>query len=125
MWRYQVTTSHGFQAIVFRPLDADHTPFKIVGINDIPAGEINTPVSYNVSESDRIKVQRGDAIGWSFEKGTLPYDSTSNGDGSNVVRWIYTTQYSLNDIITFASYGSREYSIEATAEVSMNINLFL
>ena len=123
-WRYQTEASNEFQAIVFRPLDAGHTQFQIIGINDISAGVINTPVKYNVPEGDRIKVQRGDVIGWSFEEGILSYDTISSSGGSNLVRWIDRTQYSLHDNITFDDYGSREYSIEATVQVSKNINLF-
>ena len=123
-WRYQAITSNGFQAIVFRPVDGGQTEYKIVGFNDIPAGEINTPVTYNVSEGDRIKVQRGDAIGWSFEQGVIPYDSMSDSDGSNLVRWIGGRHAYSADTITFnGGSGSRKYSIEAT--VSMNFKHFL
>ena len=119
MWRYQATTSHGFQAIVFRPLDGSRTLYKVVGINDIPAGEINEPVSYNIPESNRIKVQRGDVIGWSLEVGAIPYDMTSDKH----LRWIRGhNQYSSNDIVTFDHDGSREYSIEATVQVSISSN---
>ena len=124
MWRYQATTSNGFQAIVFRPLNSNHTQYTVVGINNIPAGEINTPVTYNVPESDRIKVQRGDAIGWSYEVSVLTYDSMSDSDGSNLVRWIRGNQQSLNGTITFDGDASLEYSIEATVQVSTNVDLF-
>ena len=118
MWRYQAHTSNGFQAIVFRPLDAGHTQFQIVGINNIPSNAIDIPVSYTVPEGDRIKVQRGDVIGWSSV--VIPFDERS--DGSNLVRWINKNQYSLHDNITFGGLGSCEYSIEATLHVSMTIN---
>ena len=126
MWRYQALSLNAFQAMVFRPVDGGHTQFRVVGVNNIPAGEIvDAPVSYNVSESDRIMVQRGDVIGWSFKVGVLTYDIPSDSNGNNLVRYINKTQYLLHDIITFDSYGSREYSIEATVDVSVNFNLFL
>ena len=120
-WHYQTITSNGFQALVFRPLDGGHTEYKIVGINDIPAGEINTPITYNISEGDRIKVQRGDVIGWSFEVGVIPYDSTQNNDASSFIRWIYRRTYPADNITYNFIEGSGlyEYSIEAT--VSMNV----
>ena len=119
-------TSNGFQAIVFRPLDGGHTEYKIVGINDIPAGEINTPVTYNVSEGDRIKVQRGDVIGWSFEVGFIPYDETPDNDASSFMRWIDRRTYPAGNITFNEGSGSYEYSIEATVstEVNFSLNLF-
>ena len=124
MWRYQAGASNTFQAIVFRPVDGGHTQYTVVGINDIPAGEINTTVTYNVPEGDRIKVQCGDAIGWSFEQAVIPHDFMSDGDGSNLVRWIGGRHTYSADTITFnGGSGSRKYSIEAT--VSMNFKLFL
>ena len=121
MWHYQAMTSNGFQAIVFRPLNGVHTEYKIVGINDIPAGEINTPVTYNVSEGDRIKVERGDVIGWSFEVAVITYDWTPNNGASSFIRWIDRRTYPA-DNTTFnfiEDSGFYEYSIEAT--VSMNV----
>ena len=97
----------------------------VVGINNIPAGEIDTPVTYNVPEGDRIKVQRGDAIGWSsYEVSVLTYDSMPDSDGSNLVRWIRGNQLSLNDTITFDGDASLEYSLEATVQVSIKVDMF-
>ena len=128
-WRYQATTLHGFQGIVLRPLDGSRTQFKVVGINNIPSsGEINKPVTYNVPEGDRIRVQRGDVIGWSFGVGVIPYNFVSDThDVRNLVRWIKRNQFSTHDIITFYNdnHGQYECSIEATAQVSMNFTMCL
>ena len=123
MWHYQAKISYGFHAMVFRPLDSSHTRYKVVGINDIPAGEINKPVTYNVAEGDRIKVQRGDVIGWSTE--VIPFAYMIDSDARNLIRWVNITQYSLHDIMLFDHDELREYSIGATVQVSMNIKLFL
>ena len=126
MWRYQATTSNGWQAIVFRPLDGNRTEFKVVGINNIPSsGEANTLVVYNVPEGDRIRVQRGDVIGWSFEVGVIPCSFGSDSNAGNMVRWNESNQFALHDIITFDKYGQYECSIETTAQVSMNFTMCL
>ena len=119
-WRYKASAPNGFQAIVFRPLDGSRTKFEVVGINNIPAaGEINTQVSYVVPEGNRIRVQRGDVIGWSFETGVIQYNEAQDNDGSNLVRWIDRRTNPVDTMITFdGGFGSRKYPIEAT--VSMN-----
>ena len=120
-WHYQATTLNGFKAIVLRPLDGSRIRFKVVGINDIPAAaeKMGTSISHNVPEGNRIRVERGDVIGWSFDVGVIPYDFMSDNDESiNLIRWIDKNQFALHDIITFDGYGSREYSIEANVQVS-------
>ena len=83
-WRYQGKHSNGFRAVVWRPVDASATQFRIVGINDIPAGPINSPVTYIVPKSQRITVKAGDVIGWSFGGEVLAFDI----GGTHSVRWL-------------------------------------
>ena len=119
-WRYQGKRSNvSFRAIVWRPVDSSAngtnvSQFKIVGINDIPAGAINRPINYAVPESERITVKAGDVIGWSFEESVLAY----NRGGGNRVHWVgrnlnHTLQvkqvFDMN-----AGVEEREYSIAAT-----------
>ncbi|XP_072032975.1 uncharacterized protein [Amphiura filiformis] len=115
-WTYQGKASRSFRAIVFRPVMGSVTQFQIVGINDIPAGAVNTPVNYIVPENERITVTYGDVIGWSFGGGVITY----NGGGSYNVRWVGGNLHAslVVDQILNINDGAqlREYSIEATVE---------
>ena len=86
-WRYQGKASSPFRALVWRPIDGyEGTRFRIVGINNIPAGAVNTPVTYTVPDSERITVRAGDVIGWSFGEAVLTYNHDSGGHNYRV-RW--------------------------------------
>ncbi|XP_072017008.1 uncharacterized protein [Amphiura filiformis] len=113
-WTYQGKFSGAFRAIVFRPTEGSVTEFQIVGINNIPAGAVNTPVTYTVPVNERIAVRAGDVIGWSFGDGVITY----NNGGNYSVRWVsenLPASLEVNQIVDF-NYGvkPREYSIEAT-----------
>ncbi|XP_071955155.1 uncharacterized protein [Antedon mediterranea] len=112
-WSYQGKKSAPFRAIVFRKIDGSNTQFKVVGINDIPAGAVNAEVTYIVPESERIAVELGDVIGWSFDQGVL----TFNGGGDSLVRWAGGNLHAklVNDQVLDIKngVGKREYSIEA------------
>ena len=132
MWRYQATHATGFQAIVFRQVSGSTTQFQVIGVNDIPAGEINKPVSYIVPDGQRIRVERGDVIGWSFGDAAITLDviSGSAGDaGINLVRWVqgYPVQPSSTVVFFDVPVNSqlRKYSIDATVQVSINSSAFL
>ncbi|XP_072033325.1 uncharacterized protein [Amphiura filiformis] len=115
-WTYQGESSASFRAIVFRPIEGSVTQFQIVGINDIPAGAVDTPVNYVVPEDERITVTYGDVIGWSFGGGVITY----NLGGSYNVRWVggYLHASLVVDQIVNINSGVevREYSIEATVD---------
>ena len=120
-WRYQAKASHGFLAIVWRPVDGSATKFRVVGINNIPAGPVNTLVTYPVPKNQRITVEAGDVIGWSFGAAVLTY----NEGGGYRVRWLGRNLhgslqvYQESDIN--ACVEKREYSIAATVgEVSIS-----
>ncbi|XP_072043779.1 uncharacterized protein [Amphiura filiformis] len=114
-WRYY-GRNNPFTAIVWRPIPGSDTAFQIIGINDIPVGAQHIPVTYNVPEAERIRVQPGDVIGWSFGISAL----TRNYGGSYRVRWLGGNLYGslvVNQILDInAGVGEREYSIEAIAE---------
>ena len=117
-WRYQAKVSAPFRAIVWRKADdaPANTNFRIVGINDIPAGAVNTEVTYQVPAEKRIAVEAGDMIGWSFGQGVLTY----NHNGGILVRWVGGHLHStlepdqLQNIN--GALGNREYSIKARVE---------
>ncbi len=113
-WTYQGKHSSPFRAIIFRPVPDSVTIFKIVGINDIPAGNVNTPVVYRVPKADRITVKEGDMIGWSFGTGVLTY----NRGGGSTIRYVGGNQHAdlvaNNTIDIDLGPKSREYSIKAT-----------
>ena len=112
-WRYQAKFSNPFRAIVWRPIPRTSTQFKIIGINDIPAGRVNTPVSFTVPRAEQITVQRGDVIGWSFRAPSLTFDE----GGSTRVLYLrgHISSYLKENQIRYINQGfyQREYSIEA------------
>ena len=121
MWTYQGTSSTPFRAIIFRRVGGSQTQFKIVGINDIPAGAANVPIVYSVPEADRITVKEGDVIGWSFQDGFLTYDQEELYSHVSEIRWIGGNLYTdlmTGQILKMPGYPFyREYSIKATVEI--------
>ena len=115
-WRYQGKQSNAFRAIVWRPVTGSTTQFQIVGINDIPAGVINTPVTYTVPEDKRITVKAGDMIGWSFGD---PLIANDRNIGTYRIFWLgghLHDSLQVNGVHTFSlsTERVRDYSIAAT-----------
>ena len=112
-WRYQRKYSNGFRAIVFRPVDGSATKFRVVGVNDIPVGPNNTPLTYTVPKFQRIAVKAGDMIGWSFGGGVLGF--TFGGD--HRVRWLGGGELNGDirgrELDINGGVQNREYSITA------------
>ena len=113
-WRYQGKKSNGFQAIVWRRVDNSTTKFRVVGINDIPAGTANTPITFTVSKYQRITVKAGDMIGWSFGDPVLAFDY----GGVHSVRWLGGNLHGNLQVFQERDINEgvekREYSIVAT-----------
>ncbi|XP_072026283.1 uncharacterized protein [Amphiura filiformis] len=65
-WRYWAGRSAPFKAMILRNVTADWTDFNIIGINNIPAGEIEQVVTYHVPDNERIVVEKGDVIGFAW-----------------------------------------------------------
>ena len=113
-WHYLGKTANGFRAIVWRPLNGSDILYEIVGINDIPAGPINTPVTHIVSQNEQIAVVPGDMIGWSCGPGVIAY----NGGGDKMIRKTKGNLLAslgvgqVHDLSQLALH--REYSIAAT-----------
>ena len=111
-WQYQAKNSKAFRAIVFSPVEGSDTKFRIVGINDIPAGAVNTPVTYTVPEDQRIFVIPGDVIGWSFGDASLAW----NSGGSYRVPWKGGNLHAslkVDQVVDIQGVEKREYSIAA------------
>ena len=113
-WQYQGKKSNGFRAVVWRPVDDSATKFRIVGINNIPAGPVNTLVTFAVPVNARITVKAGDVIGWSFRAPVLAFDY----GGPQNVRWVRgnlqgNVQANQERNIN-GGVQKREYSIAAT-----------
>ncbi|XP_072017513.1 uncharacterized protein [Amphiura filiformis] len=115
-WRLYPKATGILKAIIWRQESGDS--FRVVGINtfDISTDEINKPVIYVISESERIEVQAGDMIGWASQDGVLAFDF----QGDIRVQLRYTADvsslavnglYQINDDIT-----NRDYAIHATVE---------
>ena len=114
-WRYQGQTSNPFRALIWRPIHFGSTSYRIVGVNDIPAGAVNIPISYTVPEDERIQVQTGDMIGWSHESAVLTY----NQGGAHRVRWFSENVYSSlaqGQLFNIYHGEARQYSIQAIIE---------
>ena len=114
-WRYQGKHSNGFRVIVWKPVENSATKFRIVGINDIPAGDVNTPVTNAIPKGQRITVKGGDVIGWSFGDVVSEFDFR----GDQTVRWIGgnlhgSLQPNQEHNFLIAGVDEREYSIAAT-----------
>ena len=120
MWTYQGKFASSFRAIVFRPVEGSQTKFKIVGMNDIPAAAANIPVVYSVPKADRIIVQEGEVIGWSFRDGFLTFDHEEKRSFVSEVRGVggnlYANLTSGQILEMDRNRLFREYSIKATVK---------
>ena len=100
---------------MWRPFNGSDILYEVVGINDIPAGPIDIPVTYVVPENERITVMPGDMIGWSFGPGVISY----NGGGDYMIRKTKGNLHAslqvrqVHDLSQLAMH--REYSIAASA----------
>ena len=128
-WRYWPKTTNPFKAIVWRPTSGNEKgrrerrqvggpsrelEFDIVGINDIPAPEeTDMAVTYTVPEGERIAVQGGDVIGWSFDAASLAF----NAGGNETVFWLPDIHEDLavdqTHEFEISKSDPREYSIQA------------
>ena len=64
------------------------TQFSVVGINDIPAEEINKAVIFSVPKEQRIEVRKGDLIGIAFNEANAKVQYTNEGAvGAVETRW--------------------------------------
>ena len=125
-WRYMTGYSVPFRAMVLRNVDSSGTLYDIIGINDIPAGEIDQILTYQVPDDERISVLAGDVLGfgWNIPGVKHTRDTDANTDG--VVRLLYKQfspdGYNVNDRIDASAYLPyvRAYSIKAIVSGIVN-----
>ena len=107
--------------MVLRNVDisGNGTLYDIIGINDIPAGDINQIVTYHVPDDERISVLVGDVIGfgWNSPGAVHTREGDTNDDGvlQLLFRQFSPDGFGVNDRIdasTFIPY-MRAYSIKA------------
>ena len=130
-WRYWPKTTNPFKAVVWRPTrgnqkgrrdrkrrqvggPARELEFDIVGINDIPEAEdTDMAVTYTVPEDERITVQEGDVMGWSFDAASIAW----NTGGNDTVFWLPDIHEDLavdqTHEFEISKSDPREYSIQA------------
>ena len=85
-WNYYATVAQPFRTVVWRRTPSP-TQFSVVGINDIPAGEINKAVTFSVPKEQRIEVRKGDLIGIAFNEANAKVQYRSGGAGAVETRW--------------------------------------
>ena len=115
-WQYQGKKPNGFRAIIWRPVDGFPMKFRIVGINNIPAGEVNIPITYTVPKYQRITVEAGDVIGWSFRSSVLTYNDGGGYDVCEIIGKNLHGSLQVNDEHECYSALKREFSIAAIVD---------
>ncbi|XP_071957123.1 uncharacterized protein [Antedon mediterranea] len=113
-WTYYSRKLNYFRAVIFRQMKGSNTRFKVVGYNDIPPSTYNGKLSYVVPIAERIAVEPGDMIGWSFGDSVITYNY---GGESYNVRWVgghlHTGLVPGQVININDGVQKRDYSIEA------------
>ena len=71
--------------MVLRNVDNDGTVHDIIGINDVPAGDIEQVVTYQVSADERINVNAGDVIGFAWNSPIPKHVNDGDVDDDDVL----------------------------------------
>ena len=120
-WRYWAKRSAPFRAMVLRNVDNGGTLYDIIGINEIPAGDINQEVTYQVPDNERVIVQAGDVIGFGWNSPVPVHVTQGEINDDDVLLLKFFSKRPPNDLRvndrinaseTF-SHQSRSYSIKA------------
>ncbi|XP_072026282.1 uncharacterized protein [Amphiura filiformis] len=117
-WRYWASRSAPFKAMIFRNVTADWTVFDIIGINNIPAGEIEQVVTHHVPDNERIVVEKGDVIGVAWNS-PVPRMVDEGDDESEDAMTVMTDSSAVpddlevNDRLVINKTRVRAYSIHA------------
>ena len=107
--------------MVLRNVDNGGTLYDIIGINEIPAGDINQEVTYQVPDNERIIVQVGDFIGFAWNSPVPVHVVQGNSGDDDVIHLQFYNKRPPDDLIvndridasdTF-SKKIRAYSIKA------------
>ena len=119
--------------MVLRNVDNGGTLYDIIGINEIPAGDINQEVTYQVPDNERIIVQAGDVIGFAWNSPVPVHVNQGESDDGDVILLKFFSKrppddLRVNDIIdasdTF-SHQTRSYSIKAIVSGIFSIITFV
>ena len=106
--------------MVFRHVE--NNVYDIIGINDIPAGNIEQAVTYKVPDNERINVLAGDVLGYAWNSPGPKHIVLGHADDGDVVpHKLYTGSspdtLNVNDRIDASdtwSNPTRAYSVKAT-----------
>ena len=122
-WRFWRARSVPFRAMVLRNVDTicTDTLYIITGINDIPKGDTNQRLTYQVPDDERISVLAGDVIGftWSIPALVNTWEGDANDDEVEDVYLKYNVSpdgFSVNDTIdtrAFTQHWRKAYSMKA------------
>ena len=117
-----------FRAMVLRNVATTGTDtlYDIIGINDIPAGEIDQILTYQVPDNERISVLAGDVLGFAWNSPGVRHtrEGEANDDGALRLHYkqLSPDGFSVNDrfdVGTFKPYV-RAYSIKAIVSGIVN-----
>ena len=121
-WNYWPGRSAPFRAMVLRNVDNGGNLYDIIGINDIPAGDIERVVTYQVPNEERINVLAGDVIGFAWNSPVPKHVNVGNTNDDDVLQLKYFNKRAPNDLNVgdridasdFFHIKKRAYSIQAT-----------
>ena len=121
-WRYLAKQLHPFQAVIWRPVDAFESRYKVVGINNIPKGSaIDQTTIYSVPSNERISVKAGDMIGWSFGGPAGVIAASFDSKYAAQVKMVKGASLDVNQSVDFKHTQDRAYSIEVTVIQGLGI----
>ena len=108
--------------MVLRKVDTSEFLYDIIGINNIPAGDIEQVVTYQVPDDELVIVKSGDVIGFAWSAPVPKHVDYGNEDDDDVETLTFSTRspdvHKVNDRIDASATISgqtqtRAYSIKA------------
>ena len=118
-WRYWRSRSVPIRFMVFRNVDtpSSDTLYDIIGINDIPEGDTNQALTYQVPDDERISVLAGDVIVFAWSIHAVFFNSRGDDDEIPLLLTedVSPDRFSVNDRIDTSGFLTvrRAYSISA------------
>ena len=106
--------------MVLRKVYTSGTLYDIIGINNIPAGDIEQVVTYQMPDDERIIVQAGDVIGFAWNSPGPKHVDLGNADDDDVETLLFSSlspdDHKVNGRINASdttTHLTRAYSIKA------------
>ena len=132
-WRYWAGRSAPFRGMVLRNVDNGGTLYDIIGINGIPASDIEQVVTYEVPADKRINVLAGDVIGFAWNSPIPKHINDGDHDDDDVVRLKKFSMRPPDDLkvnerinaSAFVSQPTRAYSIQAIVSGIFTITIII